>query len=161
MPQLVFQDFAPQLIWLAITFIGLYLLMSNWLIPSIGSVVESRRGRIVGDIAEAKRLKDETAQAIADYEKALSDARSKAGAMAQGERDRLKADIDAERAKVEAQLSGRLAEAEAQIASAKTAALGQVHGIAGETVQTIVQELLGIKIEPHEALAAVAQATGK
>jgi len=159
MPQLVFQDFAPQLIWLAITFIGLYLLMSNWLIPSIGSVVESRRGRIEGDIAEAKRLKDETAQAIADYEKALSDARSKAGAMAQGERDRLKADIDAERAKVEAQLSGRLAEAEAQIASAKTTALGQVHGIAGETVQTIVQELLGIKIEPHEALAAVAHAT--
>lgn len=161
MPQLVPQDFAPQLIWLAITFVGLYLLMSNWLIPSIGSVVESRRGRIVGDISEARRLKDETANAIADYEKALSDARTKAGAMAQDDRDRLKADIDAERAKVEAQLSGRLAEAEAQIAAAKTTALGQVHGIAGETVQTIVQELLGIKIEPHEALAAVAHATGK
>jgi len=158
MPQLKFQDFPPQLIWLAITFVGLYLLMSRWLIPSIGTVVDARRGRIDGDISDAKRLKDETAQVIADYEKALSDARSKSGALAQDERDRLKADIDAERAKVEAQLSGRLAEAEAQIAAAKNTALGQVHGIAGETVQTIVQELLGIKVESHEALAAVARA---
>ena len=161
MPQLNFADFPPQLIWLTITFIGLYLLMSGWLVPSIGSVVDARRNRVEGDIAEARRLKDETAKAIADYEKALSDARAKAGTMAQGERERLKADIDAERAKVEAQLSGRLAEAEAQIASAKTTALGQVHGIAGETVQTIVQELLGIRVESHEALAAVARATGR
>ena len=161
MPQLNFGDFAPQLVWLAIVFIGLYVLMSNWLVPSIGSVVEARQGRIEGDISEAKRLKDETAKAISDYEKALSDARSKAGAMAQDERDRLKADIDAERAKVEAQLSGRLADAESQIKAAKETALGQVHGIAGETVQTIVQELLGIHVEQHEAMAAVAQATGK
>lgn len=161
MPQLNFTDFPPQLIWLAIVFIGLYVLMSRWLVPSIGSVVDARSGRIEGDIAEAKRLKDQTAQAIADYEKALTDARSKAGAMAQGERDKLKADIDAERAKVEAQLSGRLADAEAQIKAAKDTALGQVHGIAGETVQTIVQELLGIHVEPHEAMAAVSQATGK
>jgi len=161
MPQLNPADFAPQLIWLAIVFISLYLLMSFWLVPSIGGVVEARRGRIEGDIDEAKRLKDETAKAIADYEKALSDARGKAGAMAQDERDRLKADIDAERAKVEAQLSGRLAEAEAQIKAAKDTALGQVHGIAGETVQTIVQELLGIHVEAHEALDAVARATAK
>ena len=161
MPQLNLSDFPPQLIWLAIVFISLYLLMNFWLVPSIGSVVDARRDRVEGDIADAKRLKNETGQAIADYEKALSDARTKAGAMAQDERDRLKADIDAERAKVESQLSGRLAEAEAQIKAAKDTALGQVHGIAGETVQTIVQELLGIHVESHEALAAVARATGK
>lgn len=156
MPQLNFADFPPQLIWLAIVFIGLYLLMDRWLVPSIGSVLEARHGRIEGDLADAKRLKDETAKAIADYERALSDARSKAGAMAQGERESLKNEIDAERAKVEAQLTGRLAQAEAQIKAAKDTAMGEVHGIAGETVEAIVQELLGIKVEKHEALAAVA-----
>ena len=161
MPQLNFGDFPPQLIWLAIVFIGLYVLMSRWLVPSIGTVLDARSGRVEGDIAEAKRLKDETAKAIAGYEQALSEARSKAGAMAQGERDRLKAEIDAERAKVESQLGARLADAEAQIAAAKDTALGQVHGIAGETVETIVQELLGIKVGKDEALAAVARATGR
>ena len=161
MPQLNFSDFPPQLIWLAIVFISLYMLMSRWLVPSIGTVIDARTGRVEGDIAEAKRLKDETAKAIAGYEQALSEARSKAGAMAQGERDRLKAEIDAERAKVESQLGARLADAEAQIAAAKDTALGQVHGIAGETVETIVQELLGIKVGKDEALAAVARATGR
>ena len=161
MPQLNFGDFPPQLIWLAIVFIGLYVLMSRWLVPSIGTVLYARTGRVEGDIAEATRLKDETAKAIAGYEQALSEARSKAGAMAQGERDRLKAEIDAERAKVESQLGARLADAEAQIAAAKDTALGQVHGIAGETVETIVQELLGIKVGKDEALAAVARATGR
>ena len=161
MPQLKFQDFPPQLIWLALVFIGLYLLMSRWLVPSIGNVLDARSGRIAGDLAEAKRLKDETSQAISDYEKALSDARSKAGAMAQGERDRLKAEIDAERAKVESQLSGRIAHAEEQIKAAKDTAMGQVHGIAGDTVEALVQERLGIKIEKHEALAAVAAHAAK
>ena len=161
MPQLKFVDFPPQLIWLAIVFIGLYLLMSRWLVPSIGSVLDARGGCIEGDLAEARRLKDETAKAIADYERALSDARSKAGTLAAGERDRLKADIDAERAKVDGQLAGRLAEAEAQIKAAKNMALGQVHAIAGETVEAIVQELLGIKVAKHEAIAAVAAHAAK
>ena len=161
MPQLNFGDFAPQLIWLAIVFGALYWMMQSWLVPSIGTVIDARAGRVEGDLAEAKRLKDETAKAISGYEKALSDARSKAGAMAQGERDRLKAEIDAERAKVETQLGARLADAEAQVAAAKNTALGQVHGIAGETVEHLVQELLGINVSKDEALAAVARATGR
>lgn len=161
MPQLNPADFAPQLIWLAITFIGLYLLMSRMLVPRIGSVIDARAKRVSDDLAEAKRLKAETEQAIADYEKAMTEARGKAGAIAQAERDKLKAEMDQERARVDGELSKRLADAEAQIASAKSAALGEVHGIAGETVETLVQELLGIKVDKDEALAAVARAQAK
>ena len=115
----------------------------------------------VADSEKAKRLKAETEQAIADYEKAMTEARGKAGAIAQAERDKLKAEMDQERARVDGELSKRLADAEAQIASAKSAALGEVHGIAGETVETLVQELLGIKVDKDEALAAVARAQAK
>ena len=155
MPQLKLSDFPPQLIWLAIIFAGLYLLMSRMLVPRISSVLDARTNRIEGDLAEARRLKDETQQAISDYEKALSDARGKAGALAQGERDRLKAEMDQERAKVEGQLNSRLAAAEAQIKAARDTALGQVHDVAGEAVETLVQELLGIKVSREDALAAV------
>jgi F-type H+-transporting ATPase subunit b len=155
MPQLNLNDFAPQLIWLAITFAVLYWLMSTLLVPRIASVLDARKGRIEGDLAEAKRLKDETQKAISDYEKALSDARSKAGTLAQGERDKLKAEVDGERAKVEAQLGDRLKAAEAQIKAARDTAVGQVHDIAGDTVETLVQELLGIKVSREDALAAV------
>jgi F-type H+-transporting ATPase subunit b len=155
MPQLNPADFAPQLIWLGIVLAGLWALVQWWLAPAIGSVIDARNGRIEGDLAEARRLKDETQKAISDYEKALSDARAKAGALAQGERDRLKAEVDGERAKVEAQLGERLKAAEAQIKAAKDTAVGQVHDVAGETVETLVQELLGIKVHRDEAMAAV------
>ncbi len=155
MPQLKLQDFPPQLIWLAIIFVGLYLLMSRLLVPRISSVLDARTNRIEGDLAEARRLKDETQKAISDYERALSDARGKAGTLAQGERDKLKAEIDQERAKVEGQLTSRLNAAEAQIRAARDTALGQVHDVAGETVETLVQELLGIKVSREDALAAV------
>jgi F-type H+-transporting ATPase subunit b len=45
MPQLDFSTFSPQLIWLVITFLGLYLLMSRVALPRIGGVIEQRQSR--------------------------------------------------------------------------------------------------------------------
>ena len=49
--------FASQLLWLALVFVALYLLMSRIALPRIGSILEARRQRIDGDLAEAARLK--------------------------------------------------------------------------------------------------------
>ena len=44
MPQLNPLDWAPQLIWLVITFGILYVLMKRVALPKIGSVIEMRQG---------------------------------------------------------------------------------------------------------------------
>src|SRR5690349_15666826 len=61
-------SFASQLLWFAITFGALYLLMSRVALPQIGSILDKRRARIEGDLKEAERLKGETDKAIAAYE---------------------------------------------------------------------------------------------
>jgi F-type H+-transporting ATPase subunit b len=147
--------FGGQLLWLAITFGALYLLMSRVALPRIGSIIETRRTRIEGDLKEAERLRQETEKAAAAYEAALAEARKNAHAIAEETRAGIKADIDGRRADVEAQLSKRVSEAEARILADKTAALTNVGSIAAETAQALVAKISG-SATAAEAKAAVA-----
>ena len=106
--------FVPQLVWLALTFGLLYLLLKRFALPRVGEVIEERRERIQRDLEKAEKLKAETQQALAIYEQALADARAKASALAKDVRDKLAAEIDKERAGVEAQIAAKLADAEAK-----------------------------------------------
>src|SRR5438309_6943608 len=67
--------FASQLVWLILTFVALYLLMPRIALPRIGTILENRRRHIDADLAEAERLRGESEEASAVYEKALADAR--------------------------------------------------------------------------------------
>ena len=157
LPQLDQSTFAPQLIWLAITFLALLWLMSRLIIPRIRSVIEERAGRIKRDLEEASRLKGDTEKALKAYEQALSEARGKAHGIAQDTRDSLKTDTERQRAQVDKEIGSRMASAESRIADAKAKALAQVSDIAGETAQAVVAQLLGLSVSKEEVLRAVAE----
>lgn len=142
MPQLAFETFIPQLAWLAITFLALYVLMARVAIPRIGSVIEGRQARITGDLNEAAQLKAQTEKAIQDYEAALASARAKAHGIAQETRNRLSEETDRQRAELEANLDAKIAEAEAAIAATKSDALKNVRNVAVDVTEAIVTELL-------------------
>ena len=161
MPQLDFSTFSPQLIWLAITFIGLYLLMSRVALPRIGGVIEQRQSKIADDIDAAQSLKNETDKAIAAYEQALAEARAKAHTIAQETRDTLNAEVDAERAKVDAEIAEKVTKAERAIAATKAAAMKDVRKIAGDVAGDIVSQLTGSKITKAAVTKAVGKAAGE
>ena len=158
MPQLNPLDWAPQLIWLVITFGILYLLMKWVALPKIGSVIEMRQGRIAGDLEAADKLRRETQEAIAAYEQALAEAKARAHGIAQEARNKLKDEVAAERAALDRELAARSAEAEARIHQAKISALKEVNAVASETAAAIVQRLIGVAPSPPEVSAAVAAA---
>ena len=101
-PPLDHTTFVPQLVWLAISFGLLYLLLSRVALPRVGEVIEERADRIRRDLDQAEKLKVETEGALAAYEQALTEARSKAGGIIKTMRDGLTAEVDKERARVEA-----------------------------------------------------------
>jgi F-type H+-transporting ATPase subunit b len=149
--------FGSQILWFAITFAMLYVLMSRVAIPQIGSIIDKRKARIEGDLREAERLRGETDKAVAAYEQALADARKNAHGIAEETRASIKADLDGKRKVVEDDLGRKVAEAEARITANKNEALGRVGEIASETAAALVTQLTG-EANQAEVNAAVAEA---
>jgi F-type H+-transporting ATPase subunit b len=149
--------FASQLLWFALVFVTLYLLMSRLALPRVGSILEQRRLRIEGDLAAAQRLKDDSDVAIATYEKALADARGRAQALANETRQRAAAEAETSRKALDATLNARIGEAEKVIADKRTAAMRNVQDIATEAGSAIVERLIGIAPGDQQMAAAVAE----
>ncbi len=138
--------FGSQLLWLAITFGVLYYVLSKVVLPRIGSILEMRSDRIEQDMAEAQRLKEETDEAIASYEQALSEAKNKAHTIALTAREKAKTEADDAMAKVENDLAKKLEEAEEKISTIRSGALTKVDEIASETTEVIIKTLIGGRI---------------
>ncbi len=150
------ETFASQLIWLALFFVALYLLMSRIALPRVGGIIAARTAQIERDLAEANRLKQETETAIAAYEKTLADARANAQAIGAKTRDALMAEADKRRKTLEDQLNKKLEDAEKTIAATKTAAMGNVRGIAIDAAAAIVERLIGAAPSEKAVADAVA-----
>jgi F-type H+-transporting ATPase subunit b len=161
MPQLHIQDFAPQLVWLAIMFVALYFIMSRLALPEIGKVLEDRKARIEGDLAEAARLRDATDAAISSYEQARAAARTRAQGIARASREQMNAEIETQRAKIDAQIASRLADAESRITSLKDSAIGHVGEIAADTAEALVARFTGKPAKRPELVSAVNEVLGK
>jgi F-type H+-transporting ATPase subunit b len=149
--------FVPQLVWLALSFGLLYVLLKRFALPRVGEVIEERRDRIARDLEKAEKLKVETEQALATYEQALADARAKANGVAKSMRDELNAEVDKERSAVEAQIVRKLAEAEAQIAQSRAKAMANVGDIAADAATAVVAKLLGKEVPRDEVQRALMQ----
>lgn len=149
------ETYVSQLLWLAVAFVALYLLMSRLALPRLGAILEARRARIEGDLGEAQRLRTESEAVINAYEKSLGDARARAQTIANTTRDRLMGESEESRKALEAKLNARLAEAEAQIAGTKSAAMTHVREVAVDSASAIVERLVGTTPSAASVTAAV------
>jgi F-type H+-transporting ATPase subunit b len=148
-------SFPSQLLWLALTFIALYLLMSRVALPRIGSILEERRQRIADDLAQAQRLEGLSDAAIAAHEKALNEARGRAQTLASETRANAAAGAESRRREVDAKLTLHIAEAEKTIVATRSTAMTNVRGIAGEAASAIVERLIGTTPTSQEIADAV------
>jgi F-type H+-transporting ATPase subunit b len=151
------QHFPSQLLWLTLTFILLYALMSKVALPRIAAILADRSRRISDDLAAAQRFKEQSEAANAVYQKSLADARSRAQGIANENREKQAAAADVTNKRLEAQLHEKLAAAEQSIAATRTAAMGNVGSIAVETATAIVERLIGTAPAERDVAAAVAE----
>jgi F-type H+-transporting ATPase subunit b len=149
------EHFPSQLVWLAISFVLLYVLMSKIALPRIAGILAERNRLVSEDLAAAERLKEQSNAAHAAYEKALDDARNRAHTIASSTREQQAREAEALHKRLEAQLNERIATADQSIAKSRAAAMGSVRTIAGETASAIVERLIGQQPRQEEIAAAL------
>ena len=156
LPQFDLGQWPGQMVWMLIIFGILVLLFTFVFTPRVGGTIAEREDKIGGDIGQARRLRDEAeAQSKAAAEE-LAEARARAQKLAADAKAAVAAEASRRQAEEEARLGQVMAEAEARIASARTAAMGQVRGIAAETANAIVQRLTGQTADAAEVERALA-----
>jgi F-type H+-transporting ATPase subunit b len=149
------EHFPSQLVWLTISFVLLYVLMSKIALPRIGAILAERNRLVSDDLAAAERLKEQSNAAHAAYEKALDDARNRAHTIASSTREQQAREAEVLHKRLEAQLNERFAAADQSIAKSRAVAMGSVRTIAGETASAIVERLIGQQPRQEEIAAAL------
>jgi F-type H+-transporting ATPase subunit b len=149
------EHFPSQVLWLTVSFVLLYVLMSKIALPRIGSILAARSKLIGDDLVAAERLKEQSDAAHAAYEKALAEARARAQSIASSTRQRHASEAEAAQKRLEVQLHERLAAAEQSIAATRSAAMGNVRAIAADTATAIVERLIGKAPATQDVSAAL------
>ncbi len=155
MPQFDPAFFAPQLFWLAVTFVTLYILMAKVALPKIGAVLDERQRKIDDSLDKAQQLKTEADAAVAAYEKALAESRAHAHQVIKEASDRLALQADERNRDLGVRLAEQIKNGEARIAEAKDKALVNLRDVAAEVAVAAVARLLGGQPDQGKIAAAV------
>jgi F-type H+-transporting ATPase subunit b len=161
MPQLDVATFVPQLVWLAISFVVLYLLMAKLGLPRVGAAIEARRRRLDEDLAQAAELRTQAQAAMAAYEAMHAEARAAAQAAIRETGERLAAAAAGRQRELAAALAEQIGSAEREIVAAKQRALAEIRGVAVEVAAAVAAKLSGAASDERRVAAAVDSIIGE
>lgn len=143
MPQLDVTTFAPQLVWLVITFAAMFFIMWKIAVPKISDALETRQMRLEDNLKKAEDLQREAEATLASYEKALADARAAAHADIQKIQQQLQEAAAKEEAELGQKLDAKIAESEKAIAAEVEKAMESVRDVAIDVAADAVGKLTG------------------
>ena len=158
LPQLDVSTYSAQVVWLVITFVILYVLMSKVALPRIGEVLEERQNKIDDNLAKAEELKAQADAASQAYETSLSTARTKAQAAIRDVKDKAAAEATARQSALNDKLQAQIAESEQAITKARDEALAGIKDVATDVASSVVEKLVGDAPEGKSVTGAIAAA---
>ena len=117
--------------------------------------IADRQARIKGDLDSAAQAKAASEAAIANYEKALADARARAAKLSDEIRNKVQAEANARSDAASRDLAAQATKAEARINELRANAMAKIGTIARDTASEIVQKLTGEAAAAAELDAAI------
>ncbi|HBK06487.1 MAG TPA: F0F1 ATP synthase subunit B' [Acetobacteraceae bacterium] len=160
MPQLDFSTplTLSQVVWGAIIFIVLYIMLSKTGLPMVASVLEERATKIAKDLNEARAAKASADAGMAEADQATAKARAESQSAINAALEEAKKAAAAQAETLNARLEKQLHDAETQIAQARASAMSAIRQVATETAVTVVSRLTGATPDAAQVDSAVGSA---
>jgi F-type H+-transporting ATPase subunit b len=161
MPQLDVTTFIPQLFWLAVSFLVLYLLMRLVALPRVGAAIASRRSRLDEDLARAAEIRTQAQAVLTAYEASLAVARAQAHEAIRQTVERAAAEAAERQRQLAGALSEQIKAAERQIAAAAQQAFAEIREVAIDVTRSLAEKLTGSAADERSLEAAVDHAVAE
>jgi len=155
MPQLNPEFWAAQIFWLILTFSSLYLIIWKVFLPKITLSIENRKSRVVNDLDEAQKLKENAEKKLNEYNKIIEESKKEAKKIIEDNKKKLDRDIKNKKYKFNDEIEKELMAAEKEIKDLKKSSISNINNIAAETSAEIIKQIINIEVNKSSVSAIV------
>ena len=155
MPQLNPEFWTAQIFWLFVIFSSLYFIIWKIFLPKITYTIENRKSKIVNDIDEAQKLKENAEKKLKEYNEIIKNSKNEAKKFIENSKKKLDKDIEAKKKKINDEIEKELKIVEKQIIDLKKSSMPSVSVIAAETSAEVIKQILGTEVNKSNASAII------
>ena len=155
MPQLNPEFWTSQIFWLIFIFASLYLIIWKIFLPKITDSIENRKSKVVNDLNETEKLKENAEKKLKEYIKIIEDAKKEAKKIIEDSRKKLENDIKNKKQKFNEEIEKELVSAEKEIENLKKSSIPNINKIAVEVSSEMMKKIVGTEMNVSKVSAIV------
>jgi len=155
MPQLNPEFWVAQIFWLILIFISLYLVIWKIFLPKITYSIENRKSRIVNDLDEAQKLKENAEKKLEEYNEIIEKSKKEAKKIIEDSKKKLNKDIENKKQKFKDEIEKEIAVVEKEIKDLKKSSISNINNISAEISAEVIRQIIGIEVNKSSAFAIV------
>ena len=155
MPQLNPEFWIAQIFWLILIFSSLYLIIWKIFLPRITYSIENRKSRIVNDLDEAQKLKDNAEKKLKEYNDIIEKSKKEAKKIIDDSKKKLDRDIENKKQKFNDEIEKELVAVEKEIKDLKKNSISNIGNIATEISTEIIEQIINTEANKSNVSAIV------
>jgi F-type H+-transporting ATPase subunit b len=155
MPQLNPEFWMAQIFWLILIFSTLYLIIWKIFLPKITYSIENRKSKVVNDLDEAQKLKENAEKKLVEYKEIIEKSKKDAKKITEDGKKLLYKDIENKKQEIENQIEIELENAEKEIKDLKKSSIENINIIASDISSEVLKQILSTEVNRSNVTAIV------
>ena len=155
MPQLNPEFWLAQIFWLILIFSSLYLIIWKIFLPKITYSIENRKSKIVNDLDEAQKLKENAEKKLREYDEIIKKSKNEAKKIIEDSKKKLDRDIENKKQKFNIEIEEELKAVEKEIKDLKKSSLSNISNIAIQTSAEVIKQIIDTEVNKSNVSAIV------